>query len=144
MRYTLALSEVADPVLRAAIAVPLNAFNTAQAGPEGDRPLVISLCAGSGAVVGGLWGMTGYEWLFIQLLVVPDALRGRGIGTELLALAETEALARGCHGAWLDTYEFQARPFYEKSGYTCFAELPNHPPGYSRYFMKKHLRPTPT
>ena len=40
----------------------------AVAGPEGDRPLVISLCDESRAIVGGLWGMTGYEWLFIQLL----------------------------------------------------------------------------
>ena len=43
-------------------------------------------------------------------------------------------------GAWLDTFEFQARGFYEGIGYECFGELPNYPKGFSRFFMKKTLR----
>ena len=54
---------------------------------------------------------------------MPETLRGRGIGTDLLRRAEAEALVRGCHGAWLDTFEFQARGFYERLGYRCFGEL---------------------
>ena len=54
-------------------------------------------------------------------------------------MAEAEAVVRGCHGAWLDTFDFQARGFYEKLGYTCFAELPEYPIGHSRFFMKKPL-----
>ena len=46
-----------------------------------------------------------------------------------MQLAEREAVQRGCHGAWLDTFEFQARGFYERLGYTCFGELPNYPAG---------------
>jgi hypothetical protein len=53
--------------------------------------------------------------------------------------AETEAVARGCHSAWLDTFAFQARPFYERLGYTCFGELNDYPNGSARYFMKKTL-----
>jgi hypothetical protein len=53
--------------------------------------------------------------------------------------AEREALARGCKHAWLDTYEFQARGFYEKLGYRCFGELDDYPTGFSRYFMQKAL-----
>jgi hypothetical protein len=49
-------------------------------------------------------------------------------------------LKRGCHSAWLDTFEFQARGFYERLGYSCFAELRDYPPGFARYFMKKALR----
>jgi hypothetical protein len=56
-----------------------------------------------------------------------------------MSLAEREARSRGCHGAWLDTFEFQARGFYERQGYTCFAQLPDYPPGFSRFFMKKAL-----
>jgi len=44
-----------------------------------------------------------------------------------------------CHSAWLDTFEFQARGFYERLGYSCFGELPNYPVGFSRYFLKKTL-----
>jgi GNAT superfamily N-acetyltransferase len=90
-------------------------------------------------VVGGLWGRTGYDWLFVELLFVPESLRGRGVGKDILQRAEREAIARGCHGVWLNTFEFQARGFYERLGYTCFGELANYPPGSARYFLKKAL-----
>jgi hypothetical protein len=56
-----------------------------------------------------------------------------------MSRAESEAVARGCHGAWLDTFEFQARPFYERLGYVCFGELEDYPVGSARYFMRKLL-----
>ena len=84
---------------------------------------------------------TAYGWLFTQLLVVPEQTRGQGLGRRLMSLAEAEAVKRGCHAAWLDTFEFQAKAFYEKIGYSCFATLPDFPKGSSRYFMRKDLRP---
>ena len=75
----------------------------------------------------------------MELLAVPESMRGQGIGTELMRRAEREAVVRGCRNAWLDTFEFQARPFYEKLGYTCFGELADYPPGFSRYFLRKAL-----
>lgn len=56
-----------------------------------------------------------------------------------MQLAEEEALARECHSAWLDTHDFQARPFYEGLGYVKFAELPDFPVGHSKIFLKKAL-----
>ncbi len=70
---------------------------------------------------------------------VPGAQRGQGLGTRILSMTEDEARARGCVGAWLDTHSWQARPFYEKLGYTAFAELPDYPPGHSRFFVQKRL-----
>ena len=46
---------------------------------------------------------------------------------------------RGCVGARLDTFEFQAPGFYEKLGYTRFGRIDDHPRGYSRFFMQKRL-----
>jgi GNAT superfamily N-acetyltransferase len=74
-------------------------------------------------------------------LFVPETLRGQGLGRELMRRAEEEAIARGCHASWLDTFQFQARGFYERLGYTCFGELSDYPPGFSRYFMQKMLKP---
>ena len=37
--------------------------------------------------------------------------------------AEEEARSRSCLGVFLDTYSFQARPFYEKLGYEQFGTL---------------------
>ncbi|GAB7540068.1 GNAT family N-acetyltransferase [Burkholderia sp. 3C] len=140
MTHTYTLTDQADEAVRKRIVEPLVQYNVnASSAPAGHRPLVVALRDAGGEIVGGLWGMTGYEWLFTQLLVVPEAARGSGVGTRLMRLAEQEAVARGCHHAWLDTFSFQARPFYERLGYACFAELPDYPTGFSRYFMKKAL-----
>ena len=139
MSYAFTLTDVADEAVRAQILAPLRQYNQAQAGDGHYRPLVIELREGApdSPILGGLWGATGYGWLFTQLLAVPDGARGQGVGTQLMQMAEREAKARGCHSAWLDTFEFQARPFYERLGYVCFGELPNYPAGFSRFFMKK-------
>ena len=139
MGFGLCLSDVADEEVRRAIVAPLVRFNESQAGPSGTRPLVVGLRDADGTVVGGLWGATAYGWLFTQLLAVPEQSRGQGLGRQLLSLAEAEAMKRGCHAAWLDTFEFQAKAFYERLGYSCFATLPDYPKGSSRYFMRKEL-----
>lgn len=139
MQYTLTLTDQADDDSYQAILAPLVAYNISKAGHSGTKPIVVLLRDDSQRGLGGLWGHTGYGWLFIQLLLVPESHRGQGIGTRLVEIAETEALARKCHGVWLDTFEFQARGFYEKLGYVRFAELNDYPLGFSRYFLKKAL-----
>jgi hypothetical protein len=52
---------------------------------------------------------------------------------------EAEAIRRGCHGAFLDTFSYQARPFYEKLGYEVFGTLEDYPPGHQRFYMRKRL-----
>lgn len=131
------LSDVADETVHEAILAPLRAYNTSKAGTSKGLPLVIAVRDAEGGVIGGLWGTTSYEWLFTSLLVVPETLRGQGIGRRLMTMAHDEAMARGCRGAWLDTFEFQARGFYERLGYQVFGEIPEYPPGYSRFFMRK-------
>ena len=53
--------------------------------------------------------------------------------------AEEIARDRGCVAAVLDTFEFQARPFYERLGYVRFATLEGYPPGYRQYYLRKTL-----
>ena len=86
-------------------------------------------------------GRTSFDWLQIELLFVPAALRGQAIGRGLMAEAERIAVTRGCHGAWLDTFSFQARGFYEALGYELLATLPDHPRGEARHFLRKLLPP---
>jgi len=123
---------------RKAVLEPLIAFNDTKTGDSGYRPIAIAIEDDHGHAIGGLSGSTAYGWLFVELLAVPESLRGQGVGTELMRRAEAEAVARGCHSAWLDTFEFQARGFYERLGYSCFGELKNYPVG-SRFFMSKRL-----
>lgn len=125
---------------RAAIAAPLVAYNQ-QHGPQvSAEPLVVLLKDDAGHTIGGLWGKTVYDWMVVELLVVPESLRGRGAGAALIATAEGTAIQRGCVGAWLDTFAFQARGFYERLGYTVFGELSDHPKGSARYFLSKRFQ----
>jgi GNAT superfamily N-acetyltransferase len=59
------------------------------------------------------------------------------VGSRLIADAEQAARGEGCIGAWLDTFSFQARGFYEKQGYRVVGEIPDHPVGGARYFLSK-------
>ena len=93
----------------------------------------------SQAVTGGLWAISYYGWLFVELLVLPEERRGQGLGTRLMREAESAARERGCTGIWLDTFSFQARGFYEKLGYTVFGRLDDYPPGQSRFWLQKRL-----
>jgi GNAT superfamily N-acetyltransferase len=123
---------------RAAILKPLLEFNRCAVGDAGHSRVAILLRDDkTSEVTGGLWASVFYNWLYVELLCVPEAARGSGIGTALLATAESIAIARNCVGVWLDTYEFQAPAFYEKLGYEVFARLPQYPTGYERFFLKK-------
>ena len=96
-----------------------------------------------GATIGGLWGRSAYEWLFVELLFVPEHLRGSGVGNSLMRQAEKIAQQRGCTGVWLDTFAFQALEFYKKLGYTVFGELKDHPLGISQYWLQKRFDEDP-
>ncbi len=88
-----------------------------------------------GGALGNLWG----AWLYLDYLWVDRSLRGKGQATRLITAAEEQAMARGCTGAFLSTFSFQARPLYEKLGYHVFGEEKDHPKGHIHYLMTKRL-----
>ncbi|WP_109126566.1 GNAT family N-acetyltransferase [Dyella sp. C11] len=130
-------SPVADD--HEAIAAPLRAYNRSKVPSLDIQPLVIALRDEQGNTIGGLWGETALDWLHIDLLGIPEFLRGQDVGTAIMHRAEAIARERGCIGAWLDTFAFQARGFYEKLGYSVFGEIPDHPVGGARYFLRKRF-----
>jgi GNAT superfamily N-acetyltransferase len=117
----------------------INQFNVVFTGDTSYSPLRIFLRDEAGKIVGGLLGDMWGGWLHIGYLWVHEALRGQGYGEQLLRRAEEEARAHGCRAAKLDTFSFQARPFYEKHGYEVFAELQDFPTGHTFYYLKKML-----
>ena len=121
-----------------AIGEGLSAFNESDVGPSGRRPISVLLRAGD-ELVGGLSGYTAWGWLYVQWLWIAEGQRGRGLAAQLLAAAECEAGARGCHGAYIDTFSPQALHVYQKAGYTVFGMLADFPPGRTRSFLSKHL-----
>jgi len=103
------------------------------------KPIHFALRSDDGSVVGGIYGATMWTWLMIDGLWISSSLRGRGLGRKLLLAAESEAIARGCTGSWLGTFDFQARDFYEHLGYMIFSELPGFPPGHTHFHLRKTL-----
>ena len=88
-----------------------------------------------GGLLGEIWG----GWLHVGYLWVDAPLRGQGWATKLMGAAEEYAVSHGAHDVHLETFSFQARPFYEKLGYQLFATLDDFPPGHQKFFLKKKL-----
>lgn len=129
-----------DAVGRERILDVLRAYNDEIAGPANRRIFCLALREQAGGpVVGGLWGVISSNWLFVELLVLPEPARGHGLGTRLMRAAEAFARLHGCRGVFLDTFSFQARPFYERLGYAVYGEIPDHPRGHSRFLMARRL-----
>lgn len=124
---------------REAVIRPLRAYNMARAGDPHIQPVALLLVDEAGRHVGGLWGTCTYNWLFIDLLAVPEEYRGENYGKSLMARAEKIARANDCVGVWLYTYEFQARGFYEKLGFEVFGILEDHPVGQNKFFLRKRF-----
>jgi len=140
-QWTITLETDPDASLRAKILEPLAAHNEGAAGPGHWGPLVVTVRGHGGEVVGGLWGWTGYGFLFVELLALGPA-KGLGLGREVMQLAEAEAKRRGLKGIWLDTWTFQAPGFYPKLGFVECGRITDYPAGHDRIFYMKRLEGT--
>ena len=82
-----------------------------------------------------------YCWnvVYIDTLWVDEKHRGTGLGSKLLAKVEKTAKDKGCYLIHLDTFDFQAKEFYEKHGYEVFGVLEDCPKRHCRYYLKKTI-----
>ena len=139
MEFSIVTTEAPTAADRDGILAPLIAYNDCQAGPSGFKMLALLLRDLAGKTIGGLWGRSVYDWMYVELLAVPEALRGKGVGSDLMRQAEAVGRERGCIGIWVDTYGFQAPDFYARLGFERFGTLDDHPRGSGRYFFRKRL-----
>lgn len=139
MNCEIVVSSEASQQDLASITAPLSEYNRQNGPPLNYLNVALLIQDPDGKAEGGLWGRAAYDWLFVEYLAVPSKLRRTGLGRTLMQKAEQIAVEHGCVGVWLDTFAFQARPFYEKLGYTCFGQLVDHPRGSARYFLQKRL-----
>ena len=90
-------------------------------------------------IAGILAGVGCWCGLEISTLWVAEKHKKKGIGTKLLLEAETNAKDKGAVISMLDTFDFQAKDFYLKKGYTIFGAVENFPDGHTRYYLQKRL-----
>lgn len=114
-------------------------YNESQGQTSARHPIALAAYDDAGNLIGALDGYAFFDWLTVGRLWVSPAHRGNGAGSGLLLEAEALAKALGCIGSTLSTYDFQARPFYERHGYQVFGVLANNPKGHERFFMNKAL-----
>lgn len=121
----------------------LMAYNLRHVPPVQEEPFVkICRCAKDegGELLGGVLACSVlWNVLYVETVWVREDCRGMQLASKLLAAVEEEARRNGCYMAQLDTFDFQARGFYEKCGYRVFGMLTDVPRGHERYYMCKKL-----
>ena len=128
-----------DEGVRGFIVNGVDNYNIAATGMAAYFPVNFVLRSERDDVIGGILGQLWGGWLQITFLWVAEAARGQGYGRRLVQAAEDYARARGAVAATLETFSFQARPFYEGLGYEAFGTLDEYPPGHAKFFLRKTL-----
>jgi len=124
----------------AELAARLGAEIAARFGPREETPLSIVARDGAGALIGGINGATHWRWLYVRHLWVAEAQRGGGLGRRLMEEAERIAVARGCIGVYIDTFDPRAAEFYVRAGFARVGAIADFPPAGRRIFLSKRLQ----
>lgn len=133
------VTETASPAGFAGLELGLEEHAAAFVNEAGFKPLAIIAHDGNGNLLGGAAGKINWNWLHVSRCWVAESVRRAGLGSMLLKRIEAEARDRGCRQAHLETFTYQALPFYERHGYSRFATLEDYPPGHSRVYLRKSL-----
>jgi GNAT superfamily N-acetyltransferase len=138
---------VSDPhaseSLKQVVVDHLDTYNVAVTGFSEYSPVNLFLRDARDEVMGGLLGSIWGGVLYVRIVWVSEALRGRGYGRRLLDEAERRGVERGCRHVFLDTFSFQAPGFYGKLGYRAYAKADDWPVGHAHHFFRKDLAPAP-
>ncbi len=138
MNPIVTLTDVPDPTVKDTASAALYDYNVARTGVADRRQIAaVATDPDTSQVLGGLWGRTELGLLFLDMLFLPDALRGQDLGRRLLDQVGAEARRRGCRHAVVETSSFQAPGFYLRYGYVEFGRVPFDVPGQARVFLSK-------
>ena len=126
----------------------LDEFNYSRVPPEEgtkEEDLVFKITDGEGKIIAGcILEIDRWKIADLDILWVEEKYRRQGMGSALIRAAEQAARERNCPVMGLGTFDFQARPLYEKHGYTLCGTIREWPKGHENYsFMKCLDRPSP-
>ncbi len=136
---TITEEETRSPEVLETVKAGMRRHTESQVPWEEYQDVTILVRDADGRLIGAGLGETGRGWLHISVVWVDESARGGGVGSRIVRAMEGLAINRGCHAGYLNTFSYQARPFYEKLGYAVFGTLHNYPPGHQRFFMSKEL-----
>jgi GNAT superfamily N-acetyltransferase len=93
----------------------------------------------NGQFEAGISGFHYYGCFYIDLLFVAEQARGKGYGSKLMQKAENLARERGCLFMAVNTMDFEAKPFYEKHGFSIEFTREGFEKESKMYFLRKEL-----
>lgn len=117
----------------------LNAFNRPFMGEDNYLPISIFVRDENWQVIGGAICAIYWNAFSINILWLPEGVRGYGLGAKILEHAERAARKHRCDFMHVDTMSFQALDFYRKFGFDLFGTLPGYRGGVERHFLHKPL-----
>lgn len=121
----------------------LDAINHSIVPPEEDgenEDIVFKIADDEGNTIAGCILVIG-SWKIAELDIiwVDEKYRRKGLGSALIREAEKAARENGCYVMILGTFDFQARPLYEKHGYSLCGTVRDFPRGHENYTLIKRL-----
>ncbi|WHA41726.1 GNAT family N-acetyltransferase [Agrobacterium larrymoorei] len=137
MAISIEIEEMPDEATQKLIDQGLDEYNFGKAGPDNSQDLWVIARSPSGVAQGGIKAKTFYSWMFVDWLWVSSSIRGTRTGSILMDKAEAAARERGCIGAYVDTFTFQAPGFYQSRGYEEFGRIDGLPPGHACIWLRK-------
>jgi N-acetylglutamate synthase-like GNAT family acetyltransferase len=114
-------------------------FNVERTGITDGQLMAIFLRDKQNNIIAGLYGWTWGGCCEVRTLWIHEQLRGKGLGTRLMAMAEDEARARGATQMVLTTHSFQAPDFYRRLGFEPVGAFEEYPAGHRSIFLRKRL-----
>ena len=116
-------------------------FSAAPARPgTAYEKLVFKITDGDRNIIGGLiFSIDAWNTLELENLWIDERYRGQKLGPALIREAERLARERGCRLSIVATWDYQARPLYEKHGYTLRSTVKDWPKGHESYYLSKRL-----
>ena len=106
-----------------------------------DELVVFKVCDSDGKIIAGCNLIINcYRVADLDILWVDEKYRRLGIGSALICKAEHTAREKGCCSITLGTFDFQARPLYEKFGFSVCGIIEDCPTaGHIHYDMVKRI-----
>ena len=117
------------------------AFNAiAQPIEDVEEEFVYTVTDESGNLLGGcILSIDGLKTASIYDLWVEETCRKQGMASALMREAERKAREQGCYLAMVGTFDWQAKPFYDKLGYMLNDTMTDVPKGHEHYFLTKRF-----
>lgn len=117
----------------------LRKFNISKVGEYPYKPFVIYCTDENNQIIGGVKGEIFGGICRIYTAWIQEEYRRKGLGKNIFSTLDNFAIENNVKVIQLDTYDFQAREFYEKVGYKVIATLPHNLFEHTTYILRKQL-----